>query len=333
MKRLTIRLPDPAHTALQQRAVAAGEPLASAASNMLRTALEHDDGTPSSRRRVMPRPVPPRASVPGARAPWIAPEADRSWHEQMWGAIVALYERYPRPLARLEHDWYKHAERTETLAALAVWRASIDATGEDPREELAFHTALQQLARTLDQAPGGERRFKPDVTMPAEWGTPKTVDLRVEHQPTDCCMVSRASAWSALAPVAACGPNRHCARRQGGLPFERVALWASEQTHASERSESTASGARDLSGPLGACAPGMTESLHPAQIVTTLWQSAPASPPLTETVIVEGHARSGGICLAVWPYASGACLGDSCCRRKAERGPCSADGCPTAGFR
>ncbi len=87
----------------------------------------------------------------------------------MWGAIVALYERYPRMLARLEHDWYEHSERVETLTALAVWRASIDAAGEDPREELAFQAALLQLGRVLDNAPSSERRFKPDTRVPRGW--------------------------------------------------------------------------------------------------------------------------------------------------------------------
>jgi hypothetical protein len=87
----------------------------------------------------------------------------------MWGAIVALYERYPRALAKLEHDWHEHPERVETLAALAIWRANIDSSAEDPREELAFHNALQQLARILDQTPGLGRPFKAGTTMPVEW--------------------------------------------------------------------------------------------------------------------------------------------------------------------
>jgi hypothetical protein len=80
----------------------------------------------------------------------------------MWAAIVALHKRYAGALAKLEHDWHERPERTETLAALAVWRANIDEAAEDPREELAFHNAIQQLARVLDQAPGLVRPFKPD---------------------------------------------------------------------------------------------------------------------------------------------------------------------------
>lgn len=85
------------------------------------------------------------------------------------GAIVALYERYPRVLARLEHEWYEYSERVEMLAALAVWRANIDAAAEDPREELAFQVARIQLGHILDNAPSLERRFKPDTSMPVRW--------------------------------------------------------------------------------------------------------------------------------------------------------------------
>jgi hypothetical protein len=169
VKRLMIRLPDPAHATLEERALAAGEPLASTAAGLLRTVLEDGEAATSRRARLRTRTTaPPRTTGPGAE--WIAPEDDPAWHQNTWGAIVALYERYPRVLAKLEHDWYEHPERVETLAALAVWRANIDASAEDPREELAFHNALQQLARLLDQTPGTGRPFKAGTTMPVEWG-------------------------------------------------------------------------------------------------------------------------------------------------------------------
>jgi hypothetical protein len=57
----------------------------------------------------------------------------------------------------------------ELLSCMATWRTNIDAAGEDPREEFAFHTALQQIARLLDQTPGGELRFKIG-SMPVDWG-------------------------------------------------------------------------------------------------------------------------------------------------------------------
>jgi hypothetical protein len=169
LKRLMIRLPDPAHATLEQRALAGGEPLASTAAGLLRTVLEDGEVAKTRRARLRTRPTS-RSADAGPGAPWIAPDDDPDWHKNTWGAIVALHRRYPRALAKLEHDWWEHPERVETLAALTVWRTNIDASAEDPREELAFHTALQQLARILDQSPGGERRFKPDTSMPAEWG-------------------------------------------------------------------------------------------------------------------------------------------------------------------
>lgn len=54
-------------------------------------------------------------------------------------------------------------------AALAAWRANIDSSAEDPREELAFHNELQQLARILDRIPGLRLPSKVGTTMPAEW--------------------------------------------------------------------------------------------------------------------------------------------------------------------
>jgi hypothetical protein len=128
----------------------------------------------TARRARLPHTRPKRRSADAALgAPWIAPEDDPDWHKNTWGEIVALHERYPRTLARLEYDWYEHPERVETLAALAVWRATIDASSEDPREELAFHNAIHQLARTLDHAPGGARRFNSEAMMPAEWRKPR----------------------------------------------------------------------------------------------------------------------------------------------------------------
>jgi len=171
VKRLMIRLPDPAHATLEQRALAAGEPLASTAAGLLRTVLEDGEVAKIRRARLRTRPTS-RSADAGPGAPWIASEDDPDWHKNTWGAIVVLHRRYPRALAKLEHDWWEHHERVETLAALAVWRANIDASAEDPREELAFHNALHQLARLLDQTPGIGRPFKAGTTMPVEWASP-----------------------------------------------------------------------------------------------------------------------------------------------------------------
>jgi hypothetical protein len=89
----------------------------------------------------------------------------------MWGAIVALHGRYPRALSVLKDEWWNDDSHIETLCALAVWRAEIDDTGQDPREELAFQTQLADYSHTLRQEGGGvTKAWKPGVP-PAEWYT------------------------------------------------------------------------------------------------------------------------------------------------------------------
>lgn len=169
MRRLSIRLPDPAYETLAARAQAGGEPLASTASGLLRTVLEDHDAEPAKRLRASRPESRTRRPSHASGPPWLPSEQDPNWAEQMWAAILALHARYPRALAKLEHDWYEHSERAETLAALATWRTNIDAAAEDPREELAFQNALQQLARTLDQTQGLGRPFKAETPMPPAW--------------------------------------------------------------------------------------------------------------------------------------------------------------------
>ncbi len=158
MKRLMIRLPDPAHAALQQRAQQAGEPLASTAAGLLRTVLE-DNATATSRRaRLRTRPTsPPRMA--GAGAPWIVSVDDPAWHQNTWGMIVALHERCPRTLAKLEHDWYEHPERVETLAALASGERTLTAQPKTPAR--SWHsTTPSNNSPALDPTPGLGRPFK-----------------------------------------------------------------------------------------------------------------------------------------------------------------------------
>jgi hypothetical protein len=87
----------------------------------------------------------------------------------MWGQIVALHGRYPRALAPLNDNWWKDDSQTETLCALAVWRAEIDDTGIDPRDELAFQTQLTDLFLTLRQQGGGVTKTWTPGAPPAEW--------------------------------------------------------------------------------------------------------------------------------------------------------------------
>jgi hypothetical protein len=87
----------------------------------------------------------------------------------MWGAIVALHARYPRHLEHLKDDWWTDDSHTETLCALAVWRAEIDDAGQDPREELAFQTHLAHYAHTLRQQGGGVAKAWTPGAPPREW--------------------------------------------------------------------------------------------------------------------------------------------------------------------
>jgi len=87
----------------------------------------------------------------------------------MWGAVVALHGRYPRHLAALKDEWWTDESHTETLCALAVWRAELDDTGQDPREELAFQTQLADYAQVLRQQGGGVTKAWKPGAPPEMW--------------------------------------------------------------------------------------------------------------------------------------------------------------------
>jgi hypothetical protein len=75
----------------------------------------------------------------------------------------------PRQLEALKEEWWTDDSQTETLSALAVWRAELDDTGQDPREELAFQNQLADYAQLLRQQGGGvTKAWKPSVP-PEEW--------------------------------------------------------------------------------------------------------------------------------------------------------------------
>jgi len=159
MRRLSVRLPDPAHQRLQQHARRSGLPVARAATDLLCATLESDNPpvtTPTTRTARRTTSQRPAGTAPAGLSPppWLPPGPDPQWEQNTKAAIAALCRRYPDALAKLERDWHKRPERVEVLAALATWRAGIDAAAEDPREELSFHNALQQLTRTLDRTPG-----------------------------------------------------------------------------------------------------------------------------------------------------------------------------------
>jgi len=166
--RLQVVLPDPIATQLHELAAGAGEPPSTLAGQMVRNgvAAASDDG------KVRPlRPPPMPAGHRGAeRARWLEPYGgDLAWSDEIWGAIVALHGRYPRHLEALKDQWWTDDAHTETLCALAVWRAEIDDAGQDPREELAFQTQLSDYSQMLRQQGGGVTRAWKPGAPPAGW--------------------------------------------------------------------------------------------------------------------------------------------------------------------
>jgi hypothetical protein len=152
-KRLQIVLPDPAAAELGGLAASSDQPAATIASLMVRNELALAS---NARTRSARSAQPPVSRGRVERARWLEPYGgSASWRAEMWGAIVALHGRYPRALGALKDQWWTDDSHVETLCALVAWRGEIDAGGSDPREELAFQSALADYARTLKTEGGG----------------------------------------------------------------------------------------------------------------------------------------------------------------------------------
>lgn len=87
----------------------------------------------------------------------------------MWGAIIALHDRYPKQLGALQEDWWETEAHVERLCALVAWRRQLDIDAADPREELAFHTQLEDYSKQLRQKGGGITRAWTPGAPPAQW--------------------------------------------------------------------------------------------------------------------------------------------------------------------
>jgi hypothetical protein len=167
-QRLQIVLPDPVAAQLHELAAGAGERPSTLAGLIVRSgvAAAAKDG------KVRPLRSPPVLldGNTGVRAPWLEPYGgDPAWRSEMWGAIVALHGRYPRHLAALKDEWWTDESQTETLCALAVWRAELDDSGTDPREELTFQTQLADYALLLRQEGGGVTKAWKPGAPPETW--------------------------------------------------------------------------------------------------------------------------------------------------------------------
>jgi hypothetical protein len=167
-RHVKVVLPDPVADQLTELARGTGQPPATLASRMLQAGVAEAaiDGRVMSPRRAR-RLV---ARKRDERARWLEPYGgSASWRAEMWGAIVALHGRYPRALGTLKDGWWTDETHTETLCALATWRAEIDDTGEDPREELAFQAQLADYARALRGEGGGVTKAWSPGAPPTQW--------------------------------------------------------------------------------------------------------------------------------------------------------------------
>lgn len=167
-QRLQIVLPDPVALQLYELAAGADTPPSTLAGQMVRdgVALAAKDG------KVRPlRPAPVLVGGQGTqRAPWLEPYGGNTdWRQEMWGSIVALHGRYPKALDALQDNWWTNESQTETLCALAMWRAEIDDAGQDPREELAFQNQLADYAHVLRQQGGGVTKAWQPGAPPDQW--------------------------------------------------------------------------------------------------------------------------------------------------------------------
>jgi len=152
-RRMGIVLPDPVAHQLRELAAGTGEPPATLAGQMVRNSIAFaaKDGNVRAL-RASPTVLAKAASRPR----WLEPYGgDPAWRQEMWGQVVALHGRYPRHLQDLKDGWWTDEAHTETLCALATWRAELDDAGQDPRDELAFHTHLSDHRHTLRQEGGG----------------------------------------------------------------------------------------------------------------------------------------------------------------------------------
>jgi hypothetical protein len=168
-RKYQVTIPGPVAEQLEQLASASEQPPTTLAGQFVRSEVARA----AVNGRVRPlRELPARtgAGASGGRARWLEPYGgDADWRADMWGQIVALHGRYPKALAWLQEGWWADAELLEPLCALAVWRAEVDDTGVDSREELALHLQLREFSQMLRQAGGGVTKAWKPGALPDEW--------------------------------------------------------------------------------------------------------------------------------------------------------------------
>jgi hypothetical protein len=148
--RIKITLPEEVAARLDEMAAASGEPVARVAGQMVRDALTKITAAARANGTT------PLDELPVARAPWLEPYGgDREWRQLTWGAIIALYGRYPEHLKGLKLGWWEDDSTVELLCAFAHWRQMLDDGATDPRQELDFQFSLIEFGRRLKEVGGG----------------------------------------------------------------------------------------------------------------------------------------------------------------------------------
>lgn len=209
-RKLQVNLPQPSADMLRDLATAADEPPSRLASKLLQRAiaLQARRTNPAAAPSIPPLPAstqpeahnasPPAADTDAganaraggapssgpdtpaspespARPPWLEPPGgDSTWRAITWGAIAALYARYPNQLQALQEDWWQDSHRLEHLAAIAHWRRQIDEGATDPREEIYFQETIDRFSDQLSRQPGSTgTRWDPNA-IPAGWSSPRS---------------------------------------------------------------------------------------------------------------------------------------------------------------
>ena len=173
MSRVAITLDEHALAELSRRAQAASEPVARTAARMVRDGLLSTQAQAAGEQTAPASALKP-AEGGGAGSPgWLQPPGEQErWRRELWAAVSALAERYPRVFSKLVADWWTDRALIEVLGALSAWRSQLD-TGEnpDPRAELLFHDRLELLERQLTQAGDPTAARFAGGPPPSEWVT------------------------------------------------------------------------------------------------------------------------------------------------------------------
>ncbi len=161
-RRFQIVLPAALAERLEGLAVVAGERPSTFAAQLVRVGIDRAVAG------EVEAPPTRQESAPADRAPWLEPwGGDADWRAEMWAQIVALHGRYPTVLGQIKDRWWQEEQHVELLCALALWRARIDESGVDLREEFAFHAQLLSYAAILrEQGAGAERAWRPGAAPP-----------------------------------------------------------------------------------------------------------------------------------------------------------------------